>query len=211
MDVQPYAFTTKSLFVGHLDHRYLRWQVIDTPGILDRPLEERNTIEMQVCSASSCCTPKGVYTHMHGKCSLQAVELQTGCMADVVHSIAQQPDGNVHAGHAWPPTTLCLCECCPARPAKLHAVLADGVPGHPRAPPHQPASWPCMLTRRPAEHHGPGAPASSGAVHRGHQRAVRVHHRAAGGPVPLHPPPVCQQAPAGGGQQDGHHRPGQPA
>ena len=48
MDVQPYAFTTKSLFVGHLDHKYLRWQVIDTPGILDRPLEERNTIEMQV-------------------------------------------------------------------------------------------------------------------------------------------------------------------
>ena len=48
VDVQPYAFTTKSLFVGHMDYRYLRWQVIDTPGILDRPLEERNTIEMQV-------------------------------------------------------------------------------------------------------------------------------------------------------------------
>lgn len=48
VDVQPYAFTTKSLFVGHMDHRYLRWQVIDTPGILDRPLDERNTIEMQV-------------------------------------------------------------------------------------------------------------------------------------------------------------------
>lgn len=49
VDVQPYAFTTKSLFVGHTDYKYLRWQVIDTPGILDRPLEERNTIEMQVC------------------------------------------------------------------------------------------------------------------------------------------------------------------
>ena len=48
VEVQPYAFTTKSLFVGHMDYRYLRWQVIDTPGILDRPLEERNTIEMQV-------------------------------------------------------------------------------------------------------------------------------------------------------------------
>lgn len=39
VEVQPYAFTTKSLFVGHTDYKYLRWQVIDTPGILDRPLE----------------------------------------------------------------------------------------------------------------------------------------------------------------------------
>jgi len=51
VDVQPYAFTTKSLFVGHTDYRYLRWQVIDTPGILDHPLEERNTIEMQAITA----------------------------------------------------------------------------------------------------------------------------------------------------------------
>lgn len=48
VEVQPYAFTTKSLFVGHMDYKYLRWQVIDTPGILDHSLEERNTIEMQV-------------------------------------------------------------------------------------------------------------------------------------------------------------------
>ena len=51
VDVQPYAFTTKSLFVGHCDYKYLRWQVIDTPGILDHPLEERNTIEMQAIIA----------------------------------------------------------------------------------------------------------------------------------------------------------------
>ncbi|XP_067132625.1 GTP-binding protein 4 [Centruroides vittatus] len=51
VDVQPYAFTTKSLFVGHTDYKYLRWQVIDTPGILDHPLEERNTIEMQAITA----------------------------------------------------------------------------------------------------------------------------------------------------------------
>jgi hypothetical protein len=48
VEVQPYAFTTKSLYVGHVDYKYMRWQVIDTPGVLDRPLEERNTIEMQV-------------------------------------------------------------------------------------------------------------------------------------------------------------------
>lgn len=51
VDVQPYAFTTKSLFVGHMDYKYLRWQVVDTPGILDHPLEEMNTIEMQSITA----------------------------------------------------------------------------------------------------------------------------------------------------------------
>jgi len=51
VDVQNYAFTTKSLFVGHFDFHYHRWQVIDTPGILDHPLEDRNTIEMQAITA----------------------------------------------------------------------------------------------------------------------------------------------------------------
>nr|MCL8600393.1 NOGCT domain-containing protein [Proteus mirabilis] len=51
VDVQPYAFTTKSLFVGHTDYEYLRYQVIDTPGILDRPFEDRNIIEM--CSITA--------------------------------------------------------------------------------------------------------------------------------------------------------------
>jgi len=57
VDVQPYPFTTQSLFIGHTDHNYvryyhifiskiIRWQVIDSPGILDHTLEERNTIEM---------------------------------------------------------------------------------------------------------------------------------------------------------------------
>ncbi|PHH72242.1 hypothetical protein CDD82_6108 [Ophiocordyceps australis] len=32
VDVQPYAFTTKSLFVGHFDYKYLRFQAIDTPA-----------------------------------------------------------------------------------------------------------------------------------------------------------------------------------
>ncbi|KAI3843875.1 hypothetical protein MKX03_036971 [Papaver bracteatum] len=51
VDVQPYAFTTKSLFVGHTDYKCLRYQVIDTPGVLDRPSEDRNIIEM--CSITA--------------------------------------------------------------------------------------------------------------------------------------------------------------
>lgn len=61
VDVQPYAFTTKSLFVGHCDYKYLRWQVIDTPGILDHSLEERNTIEMQAIIALAHLTCSVLY------------------------------------------------------------------------------------------------------------------------------------------------------
>src|SRR5210317_1771455 len=61
VDVQPYAFTTKSLFVGHCDYKYLRWQVIDTPGILDNSLEQRNTIEMQAITALAHLTCSVLY------------------------------------------------------------------------------------------------------------------------------------------------------
>ncbi|CAL1263709.1 unnamed protein product [Larinioides sclopetarius] len=51
VEVQSWAFTTKSLYVGHTDYKYLKWQVIDTPGILDHPIEDRNTIEMLAITA----------------------------------------------------------------------------------------------------------------------------------------------------------------
>ncbi len=51
VEVQPYEFTTKSLLLGHTDYKLLNFQVIDTPGVLDHPLEERNTIEMQSITA----------------------------------------------------------------------------------------------------------------------------------------------------------------
>jgi nucleolar GTP-binding protein len=50
-DEQKFYTNVRSLYVGHTDYKYLRWQVIDTPGILDHPLEERNTIEMQAITA----------------------------------------------------------------------------------------------------------------------------------------------------------------
>lgn len=50
-EVASYAFTTKHIAVGH---RYIgreRMQIVDTPGVLDRPANERNYIEHQALSA----------------------------------------------------------------------------------------------------------------------------------------------------------------
>ncbi len=50
-EIAPYPFTTKGLAVGHFTRNRTRYQVIDTPGLLDRPLDERNEIELQAISA----------------------------------------------------------------------------------------------------------------------------------------------------------------
>ncbi|KAI5356268.1 PREDICTED: nucleolar GTP-binding [Prunus dulcis] len=77
VDVQPYAFTTKSLFVGHTDYKFLRYQVIDTPGILDRPFEDRNIIEM--CSITALA-------HLRAAAVLFFLDISGSCG----YSIAQQ-------------------------------------------------------------------------------------------------------------------------
>jgi len=50
-EIAAYPFTTKGLNVGVFHRRYLPVQVIDTPGLLDRPLVERNKIELKAITA----------------------------------------------------------------------------------------------------------------------------------------------------------------
>ena len=50
-EVAVYPFTTKAVTVGHFYHRRHAYQVVDTPGILDRPLEEQNPIELRALAA----------------------------------------------------------------------------------------------------------------------------------------------------------------
>ncbi|EZG43717.1 nucleolar GTP-binding protein 1 [Gregarina niphandrodes] len=51
VETANWSFTTQSLYVGHFDYKYQPWQVIDTPGVLDRPLSSRNTIELCAITA----------------------------------------------------------------------------------------------------------------------------------------------------------------
>ena len=50
-EVAEYPFTTKSLIIGHLTRGKRRIQVIDTPGLLDRPVSRRNPLELQAIIA----------------------------------------------------------------------------------------------------------------------------------------------------------------
>ncbi len=51
-EVADYPFTTRQLIIGHVKvYGMYAVQVIDTPGLLDRPLSERNKIELQAILA----------------------------------------------------------------------------------------------------------------------------------------------------------------
>ena len=52
-EIASYPFTTRGIFVGHFMRGEQRYQVVDTPGLLDRPMEERNNIERQTIAALS--------------------------------------------------------------------------------------------------------------------------------------------------------------
>ena len=49
--IAAYPFTTQGVLVGHFDVGYRRFQILDTPGLLDRPMERRNRMERQAISA----------------------------------------------------------------------------------------------------------------------------------------------------------------
>jgi nucleolar GTP-binding protein len=50
-EIASYPFTTTELHVGHVEREYIRYQLVDTPGLLDRPADERNDVERQAVSA----------------------------------------------------------------------------------------------------------------------------------------------------------------
>lgn len=49
--VAVYPFTTQHISLGHLEVRYQKYQIVDTPGLLDREFSKRNPIERQAVLA----------------------------------------------------------------------------------------------------------------------------------------------------------------
>lgn len=49
--IASYPFTTQRILIGHKRLRYQRYQIVDSPGLLDRSMKDRNKIELQAILA----------------------------------------------------------------------------------------------------------------------------------------------------------------
>lgn len=50
-EIAEYPFTTKTISVGHLSLNSVEFQVLDVPGLLDRPMNKRNVVEQRAIAA----------------------------------------------------------------------------------------------------------------------------------------------------------------
>lgn len=51
IEIAEYPFTSRRPALGHVERDHVRYQLLDTPGLLDRPAAERNDVEVQAVSA----------------------------------------------------------------------------------------------------------------------------------------------------------------
>lgn len=78
-----YPYTTTGIDVGHFERDRIRYQLVDTPGLLDRPAEERNAIESQAVSALTHLADAVVFTlDASGECGYP-IEDQLELLDDV--------------------------------------------------------------------------------------------------------------------------------
>ncbi len=87
--VASYPFTSQELSVGHFMDRRDRYQLVDTPGLLDRPFEERNSIEKQAVLALNLLTDLCIYMiDPTGNCG-SPIEPQLSLMDSLIGSIPE--------------------------------------------------------------------------------------------------------------------------
>jgi nucleolar GTP-binding protein len=80
IEIQEYPFTTKKLNLGHLkiERKFedIKIQILDTPGILDRPMSKRNRIELQAILALRLISDLIIYVFDPTPASGYSVESQ---------------------------------------------------------------------------------------------------------------------------------------
>lgn len=89
--IASYPFTTTGINIGTMDVKYQRVYVIDTPGILDRPLAQRNTIERKAISAIRYLANILIFVIDGSRDSSYTVEEQWKLLDDVRSTLGELP------------------------------------------------------------------------------------------------------------------------
>jgi nucleolar GTP-binding protein len=89
--VADYPFTTKGIQIGHLERRWQKYQIIDTPGLLDRPVQEMNQIELNAMVALEHLADLIIYIFDPSQTSGFAVENQLNLYWEIKHVFRNTP------------------------------------------------------------------------------------------------------------------------
>lgn len=83
-EINSYPFTTKNINVGIMKAGYSKIQIVDTPGLLERPFEERNVIEKKAIVALKHLADMVLFLFDTSNTSGFSVEEQEKLYKDVV-------------------------------------------------------------------------------------------------------------------------------
>lgn len=86
----PFPFTTKSVIMGHLEIGGRLIAIIDTPGILDRPVEEMNEIEMRAVAAIKNLADLALFLIDPRRGSYYSLEEQLGVLKNVADLLGRE-------------------------------------------------------------------------------------------------------------------------
>ncbi len=89
-EIASYPFTTKNLILGHIRVGHELIQAIDTPGLLDRPLSERNPIELQAIMALKHVKGIIIYLFDVSINSYYTVDEQINVLKDIMGSFDKE-------------------------------------------------------------------------------------------------------------------------
>jgi len=90
-EIAAYPFTTRQLHVGHFVNRRMKYQLVDTPGLLDRPMEDRNQIEMQAIAALEHVGDLCLFLMDPSESGGTSLEVQTNLLNEVASLLPQTP------------------------------------------------------------------------------------------------------------------------
>lgn len=89
-EVAVYPFTTQSIHIGFMDTDRGRIQIIDTPGILDRPIEKRNDMEKQAILALKNIECSIIYLFDYSFSAQQDLESQENLLKEIEDTFQKQ-------------------------------------------------------------------------------------------------------------------------